>query len=73
MNEIATTLPETPAESVPPLEAGDHLDQKTFHERYKAMPGNIRRVDRGDRLHAVAAESPPWPELSGINDLADPL
>jgi len=42
MNEIATTLPVTPAESVPPLEAGDHLDQKTFHERYKAMPGNVR-------------------------------
>jgi Uma2 family endonuclease len=23
---------------IPPLEAGDHLDQPTFHERYKAMP-----------------------------------
>ncbi len=22
----------------PPLEAGDHLDQRTFHERYEAMP-----------------------------------
>lgn len=27
---------------VPPLENGDHLDQKTFHERYEAMPPNIR-------------------------------
>ena len=23
---------------LPPLEAGDHLDQATFHARYKAMP-----------------------------------
>jgi len=26
----------------PPLEAGDHLDQTTFHERYKAMPPGFR-------------------------------
>ena len=42
MSEIAATLPEATAEPIPPLEAGDHLDQKTFHERDKAMPGNIR-------------------------------
>jgi Uma2 family endonuclease len=33
--------PPQPA-SVPPLEAGDHLDQKTFHERYEAMPEDYR-------------------------------
>lgn len=27
---------------LPPLEAGDHLDQATFHERYKAMPATFR-------------------------------
>lgn len=27
---------------LPPLEAGDHLDQPTFHERYKAMPAAFR-------------------------------
>jgi Uma2 family endonuclease len=27
---------------IPPLENGDHLDQKTFHERYEAMPSNVR-------------------------------
>jgi len=32
------TTPEAP----PPLEPGDHLDQKTFHERYEAMPANCR-------------------------------
>jgi Uma2 family endonuclease len=27
---------------LPPLEAGDHLDQRTFHERYEAMPPGFR-------------------------------
>ena len=27
---------------LPPLENGDHLDQKTFHRRYEAMPANVR-------------------------------
>jgi len=26
---------------LPPLMNGDHLDQKTFHERYEAMPPNV--------------------------------
>src|SRR5713101_1026796 len=29
-------------ESLPPLETGDHLDQKTFHARYEAMPEHVR-------------------------------
>jgi Uma2 family endonuclease len=29
-------------ETIPPLENGDHLDQKTFHERYEAMPQGTR-------------------------------
>jgi Uma2 family endonuclease len=29
-------------EMIPPLEAGDRLDQKTFHERYEAMPPHIK-------------------------------
>jgi Uma2 family endonuclease len=33
----------TPQEqSLPPLEAGDHLDQQTFHARYEAMPEDVR-------------------------------
>jgi Uma2 family endonuclease len=28
--------------SLPPLKPGDHLDQKTFHERYEAMPPETR-------------------------------
>ena len=27
---------------IPPLEPGDRLDQKTFHERYEAMPQGTR-------------------------------
>jgi Uma2 family endonuclease len=27
---------------IPPLENGDHLDQETFHERYEAMPEDVR-------------------------------
>src|SRR5438105_14780059 len=27
---------------IPPLENGDHLDQKTFNERYEAMPPHVR-------------------------------
>jgi Uma2 family endonuclease len=27
---------------LPPLEPGDHLDQKTFHARYEAMPEDVR-------------------------------
>jgi Uma2 family endonuclease len=33
--------PPTPDEK-PLLEAGDHLDQPAFHERYKAMPEGVR-------------------------------
>jgi Uma2 family endonuclease len=29
-------------DALPLLEAGDHLDQKTFHERYEAMPPSFR-------------------------------
>lgn len=31
-----------PTKAIPPLENGDHLDQATFHARYKAMPEDYR-------------------------------
>src|SRR6266851_320525 len=34
---IALTVPH-----LPHLEAGDHLDQATFHKRYEAMPSGFR-------------------------------
>jgi Uma2 family endonuclease len=39
------SMPKTPAQlpnGLPGLEPGDHLDQPTFHERYKAMPEHVR-------------------------------
>jgi Uma2 family endonuclease len=40
---MATISHATPVKlRIPPLEAGDHLDQPTFHERYEAMPPAFR-------------------------------
>ncbi|MDH3601061.1 MAG: Uma2 family endonuclease [Candidatus Tectomicrobia bacterium] len=38
---ISTSAPRV-ASPLPRLEAGDHLDQATFHERYEAMPSDFR-------------------------------
>ena len=38
---IIRRTPEEKA-TLPPLENGDHLDRKTFHERYEAMPEGTR-------------------------------
>lgn len=44
---MSTATPLSPTappdiETIPPLEAGDHLDQPTFHERYENMPEGFR-------------------------------
>jgi Uma2 family endonuclease len=44
---MSTATPSRPATSfrdleIPSLNAGDHLDQKTFHRRYEAMPRSFR-------------------------------
>jgi Uma2 family endonuclease len=40
---VRPSMPSNPNESsMPALENGDHLDQKTFHERYEAMPEDTR-------------------------------
>jgi Uma2 family endonuclease len=36
--------------TIPPLENGDRLDQKTFHERYEAMPPGTRAELIGGRV-----------------------
>jgi Uma2 family endonuclease len=41
MTSIAI-LPEPSGPALLPLENGDHLDQKTFHARYEAMPEDFR-------------------------------
>ena len=40
---------------VPPLEPGDHLDQKTFHERYEAMPDGVKAELIGGVVYMPAA------------------
>lgn len=40
---------------MPPLEPGDHLDQKTFHERYEAMPDNVKAELIGGVVYMPAA------------------
>jgi hypothetical protein len=32
----------TPPHALPPLENGERLDQKTFHQRYEAMPEDVK-------------------------------
>jgi Uma2 family endonuclease len=43
------------ARPVPRLENGDHLDQKTFHARYEAMPKGVKAELIGGRVYIVAS------------------
>lgn len=44
-----------PEGGLPPLEAGDHLDQKTFHARYEAMPEDVKAELIGGVVYLTAA------------------
>ena len=64
-----STVERIPPRTLPPLVAGQHLGQPTFHERYEAMPPDTRaelvggvvympspmRLDHGKWDHPVAA------------------
>jgi Uma2 family endonuclease len=39
---IVYERPDGPASSLPSLQPGDHLDQKTFHQLYEAMPEGFK-------------------------------
>jgi Uma2 family endonuclease len=45
--------------SLPPLESGDHLDQRTFHERYEAMPEDVRAELIGGVVYMPSPLQPP--------------
>ncbi|MGD9853680.1 MAG: Uma2 family endonuclease [Planctomycetaceae bacterium] len=46
MSQVLESRPSWPrsrgGSTLPPLENGDHLDQKSFHERYEAMPEGFK-------------------------------
>lgn len=42
MTQLTTPPTAHPKKDLPHLEAGDHLDQKMYHERYEAMPEGFR-------------------------------
>jgi Uma2 family endonuclease len=41
-----------------PLEAGDHLDRHTFHERYKALPSNVKAELIGGTVYMPSPVKP---------------
>lgn len=44
---------------LPPLENGDHLDQKTFHARYEAMGENVRAELIGGIVYMASPQKNP--------------
>jgi hypothetical protein len=56
MATVQKSRASTARKSLPPLENGDRLDQKTFHARYKAMPKGVRAELIGGIVHM------PWPQ-----------
>ena len=45
--------------AVAPLENGDHLDQKTFHARYEAMPEDCRAELIGGIVYMASPQKAP--------------
>ena len=45
--------------SLPPLENGDRLDQKTFHARYEAMPSHVRAELIGGIVYMASPQKKP--------------
>jgi Uma2 family endonuclease len=48
-----------PKKDLPPLTNGDHLDQKTFHERYEAMASHVRAELIGGIVFMSSPQKPP--------------
>jgi Uma2 family endonuclease len=51
MSTVLEPVRRKAAEAPPPLRNGDHLDQRTFHERYLAMPEGFRAELIGGVVH----------------------
>ncbi len=55
--QVEPHAPAAPA--LPPLENGDHLDQPTFHERYVAMPEDVKAELIGGVVYMASPLKPP--------------
>jgi len=44
---------------LPPLENGDRLDQKSYHERYEAMPEHVRAELIGGIVYMASPQKMP--------------
>jgi Uma2 family endonuclease len=64
MSHVAHGDPIVPSPRVPPLRAGEQLDQKTFHARYEAMPSEVRAELVGG---IVSMQSPLGPRHGGLH------
>lgn len=56
---VALHSPPRRKKVLPPLEDGDHLDQKTFHARYEAMPPQVRAELIGGIVYMSSPMKPP--------------
>lgn len=54
-----STPPQSSSPGLPSLEPGDHMDQKTFHERYKAMPEDLKAELVGGVVYIPSPLKPP--------------
>lgn len=59
MATVPKSRPQSPASALPPLENGDHLDQPTFHQRYQAMPRNMKAELIGGIVYMAASQKRP--------------
>ena len=55
MPQVATQSPSS--RNPPKLLAGEHLDQKTFHQRYEAMPETVKAELVGGIVYVASPES----------------
>jgi hypothetical protein len=56
---MATVSKRRPTKTLPPLENGDHLDQRTFHARYESMPEDFRAELIGGIVHVPSPQKVP--------------
>src|ERR1700682_1941621 len=54
-------------DELPRLEAGDHLDQPTFHRLYEAMPPGFRAELRAQPFRFAARRIPDKTALTGLD------